>query len=140
MPWNRRKRIERASGLRLESQIGEEERFGDLMRRMARENRTAVASFVVIVLMVLAAILAPVLTPYAETDMDLLNRLAPPSAAHLLGTDEGGRDVLTRLLFGLFFLQLFLPGDQLRLCENKRLFGLVELLSSLVKARFRLEE
>ena len=50
--------------------------------------------------MVLAAILAPVLTPYAETDMDLLNRLAPPSAAHLLGTDEGGRDVLTRLLFG----------------------------------------
>ena len=100
MPWNRRKRIERASDLRLESQIGEEERFWDLMRRMARENRTAVASFVVIVLMVLAAILAPVLTPYAETDMDLLNRLAPPSAAHLLGTDEGGRDVLTRLLYG----------------------------------------
>ena len=100
MPWNRRERIERASDLRLESQIGEEERFGDLMRRMARENRTAVASFVIIVLMALAAILAPLLTPYAETDMDLLNRLAPPSAAHLLGTDEGGRDVLTRLLFG----------------------------------------
>ena len=100
MPWNRQKRIERASDLRLESQIGEEERFGDLMRRMARENRTAVASFVIIVLMALAAILAPLLTPYAETDMDLLNRLAPPSAAHLLGTDEGGRDVLTRLLFG----------------------------------------
>ena len=97
---NRKKRLERATDVRLASQVGEEERLRDLMRRMARENRTAVASFVVIVLMVLAAILAPVLTPYAETDMDLLNRLAPPSAAHLLGTDEGGRDVLTRLLYG----------------------------------------
>lgn len=91
---------QRAADIRLQSQIGEEERFWDLMRRMARENRTAVVSFIIIVLMVLAAIFAPRLTPYTETDMDLLHRLAPPSAAHLLGTDEGGRDVLTRLLFG----------------------------------------
>ena len=96
----KRKKIENNSNLRLQSQIGEEERFRDLMRRMARENRTAVISFILIVLMALAAILAPLLTPYTETDMDLMNRLAPPSAAHLLGTDEGGRDVLTRLLFG----------------------------------------
>ncbi len=96
----KRKRLETAADIRLKSQIGEEERFWDLMRRMARENRTAVISFILIVLMALAAIFAPLLTPYTETDMDLLNRLAPPSAAHLLGTDEGGRDVLTRLLFG----------------------------------------
>lgn len=97
---NRRKRLEQAPDIRLQSQIGDEERFWDLMRRMARENRTAVVSFAIIVLMALAAILAPLLTPYTETDMDLLHRLAPPSAVHLLGTDEGGRDVLTRLLFG----------------------------------------
>lgn len=100
MLHGKQERVRRISNIRLESQIGEEERFSDLMRRMARENKTAVVSFVVIVLMALAAIFAPLLTPYTETSMDLLNRLAPPSGAHLLGTDEGGRDVLTRLLFG----------------------------------------
>ena len=96
----KRKQAEEAADLRLKSQLGEEERFSDLMRRMARDNKTAVVSFFVIVLMVLAAILAPWLTPYTEKDMDLLHRLAPPSSAHLLGTDDGGRDVLTRLLYG----------------------------------------
>lgn len=96
----KQKQLEQASDIRLQSEIGEEERFWDLMRRMARENKVAVLSFFLIVLVVLAAILAPVLTPYEENDMDLLNRLAPPSAEHWLGTDEGGRDVLTRLLFG----------------------------------------
>jgi len=86
--------------LRLQSQLGEEECFRDLMRRMARENKIAVASFVLIAIMILAAALAPLLTPYDENEMDLAHRLAGPSAEHLLGTDEGGRDVLTRLLFG----------------------------------------
>ena len=96
----KRKQVEEAADLRLKSQLGEEERFSDLMRRMARDNKTAVVSFFVIVLMVLAAILAPWLTPYTEKDMDLLHRFSPPSSEHLLGTDDGGRDVLTRLLYG----------------------------------------
>ena len=100
MTKKKRERLEQAADLRLESQIGEEEGFWDLIRRMARENKTAVISFAVIGLMILAASLAPFLTPYEENDMDLLHRLSPPSAEHLLGTDEGGRDVLTRLLYG----------------------------------------
>lgn len=100
MPGRKRERLENAADLRLQSQLGEEERFWDLMRRMTRENKTAVFSFVLIVLMVLAAVLAPFLTPYDENSMDLLHRLSAPSAAHLLGTDEGGRDELTRLLYG----------------------------------------
>ena len=96
----KRERVEQAADLRLQSQIGEEERFRDLMRRMARQNKTAVISFFLILLMILAAILAPLLTPYGESEMDLMHRLAAPSADHLLGTDEGGRDVLTRLLYG----------------------------------------
>ena len=96
----KREQLEQAADIRLQSQIGEEERFWFLMRRMARENKTAVISFIFIVLMILAAILAPVLTVYEENDMDLMNRLSAPGGAHLLGTDEGGRDVLTRLLYG----------------------------------------
>ena len=96
----KRKQLEAAEDLRLQSQIGEEERFWDLMRRMARENKIAVISFLVILLIILAAILAPVLTPYGENDIDLMHRLSAPSAEHLLGTDEGGRDMVTRVLYG----------------------------------------
>ena len=84
----------------LESQIGEADTFIHKLRRMARENKLAVISAVVIVLFILGAVFAPVISPYKPTEMDLLSRLAPPSKAHIFGTDEGGRDILTRLLYG----------------------------------------
>ena len=84
----------------LRAQLGEAETFDSVVKRLWRENKLAAASAVVILLFVLAAILAPVLTPYTFDGMDLLNRLAPPSREHLLGTDEAGRDVLTRMLYG----------------------------------------
>lgn len=68
--------------------------------RSFRRHKLALASIVVLVLMVLAAILAPVLTPYGMDEQDLFNQSAPPSAEHPLGTDELGRDVLSRLLYG----------------------------------------
>ena len=46
------------------------------------------------------AILAPVLSPYDPTSQSLLNSLLPPSSDHLLGTDEFGRDVLSRVIYG----------------------------------------
>ena len=52
------------------------------------------------VLWLLIALAAPLLTPYAPDFVDVANRLQPPSAAHWLGTDVLGRDVLTRLLYG----------------------------------------
>ncbi|MEV7662596.1 ABC transporter permease [Paenarthrobacter sp. NPDC089316] len=50
--------------------------------------------------MVLAAICAPLLTPYDPTTQDLANTLSGPTAAHPLGTDNLGRDTWSRLLFG----------------------------------------
>jgi peptide/nickel transport system permease protein len=53
-----------------------------------------------IVLIGLAAVLAGVLPIASPTDMDVLSRRAPPSAQHLLGTDQLGRDELARLIYG----------------------------------------
>jgi len=51
------------------------------------------------VLIVLAAIFAPLITVYSPTALDLRNALKPPSLAHPFGTDQLGRDILTRVIF-----------------------------------------
>lgn len=84
----------------LQAQLGEAETFSTAIKRLWRENKLAAASAIIIALFILAAIFAPLLTPYSFDEMDLLNRLAPPSREHLLGTDEAGRDVFTRMLYG----------------------------------------
>ncbi len=71
-----------------------------VLRRLVRDHKVAIVSTVVIVLFVLGAVFAPVLTPYQYDAINLSNRLAPPSLEHLFGTDEGGRDILTRMLYG----------------------------------------
>jgi peptide/nickel transport system permease protein len=64
-------------------------------------NRTAALALAAVIALVLVALLAPLLAPYDPAKQNLLLRLAPPgSPGHLLGTDEFGRDVLSRLIFG----------------------------------------
>ena len=84
----------------LASQIGESQTLGVQLRRMARKNKLAVASAVFLALLILAAILVSVVSPYDPVNGDSSIRLQSPSASHWLGTDEMGRDVLTRLLYG----------------------------------------
>ena len=72
----------------------------DKLLRLLRENKVAAFSAVLILVFVLAAVFAPLLTPYDPKQMDIMNRLSAPSAEHLFGTDEGGRDILTRMLYG----------------------------------------
>ncbi len=84
----------------LASQIGESESMAVQLRRMARKNKLAVASAVFLVLLIFAAVFVPFLSPYDPVSGDASIRLQAPSAAHWLGTDEMGRDVLTRLLYG----------------------------------------
>ena len=74
--------------------------FENQVRRMLRENKAAAVSLAVIVILFILAAISPLIAGYGETKMDLLHRLEAPSGAHLLGTDEGGRDVLSRLLYG----------------------------------------
>ena len=68
--------------------------------RRRRLNRTLVAGLTLLGLLVLAAICAPLLTPYDPIAPDLGSSLAPLGGKHLLGTDQLGRDVLSRLLYG----------------------------------------
>ena len=63
-------------------------------------NRRAAAGFALVGLAVAAALLAPVLTPYAPNEPDFLAVLSGPSLQHPLGTDDLGRDVLTRVFHG----------------------------------------
>lgn len=70
-----------------------------VLRRFVRHT-LAVIGIVVFTLIALAAIFAPLLTPYDPAEQDLFNIAQPPSAEHLLGTDELGRDLWTRVLYG----------------------------------------
>ncbi|MCR5420904.1 MAG: ABC transporter permease [Lachnospiraceae bacterium] len=64
------------------------------------QNKVAVISVAVIVIIGLMAVFAPFLTPYDAQRQDLVARLKAPGAEHLLGTDELGRDVFARMLYG----------------------------------------
>jgi peptide/nickel transport system permease protein len=68
--------------------------------RLARHNPLAAIGVALVVLFVLCAILAPWLAPQDPAHIDLPSRLQPPSAHHLCGTDELGRDILSRLIWG----------------------------------------
>ena len=79
------------------------ERGSSLWRRGLRSfsrKPVAIASLLLIVLFVLVAALAPVLAPYDPAKPDFLAVRQAPSRAHLLGTDDVGRDVLSRIIFG----------------------------------------
>jgi peptide/nickel transport system permease protein len=65
-----------------------------------RRNSLAMAGLAAIVVLILASIAAPLLTTQNPAVQTLANRLAPPSAEHWLGTDELGRDLYARLLYG----------------------------------------
>lgn len=71
----------------------------DVVRRLLR-HRGAVAGLVVILLFFAAALLAPSLSPYDPLAQDLNRRLQGPSSAHPLGTDDFGRDILSRVMYG----------------------------------------
>ena len=70
-----------------------------LWRRLSR-NPATVVGIVIAVAYVAIALLADVLAPYDATRGVLIERLQTPSAAHLLGTDELGRDILSRIVVG----------------------------------------
>src|SRR5262245_32698659 len=65
-----------------------------------RRNKAALVGLAIVAVLILAAIFAPILAPYNPYIVSLDDRLQPPGGAHVLGTDELGRDILSRLIYG----------------------------------------
>jgi peptide/nickel transport system permease protein len=73
--------------------------FRDGVRRLLNSS-TAVVGLSVVLAFVLLAVLAPLVAPYGPDQQALADRLKPPSPQHLFGTDDLGRDVFSRVLYG----------------------------------------
>ena len=70
------------------------------LARLLVRRKTAMIGLIILVVLVLAAAFAPYITGYAPQKLSIVNRLKPPSGAHWFGTDEFGRDVFTRAVYG----------------------------------------
>jgi peptide/nickel transport system permease protein len=70
------------------------------LRQQIVSQPLAAAGILLLILFAVMALFAPQLAPYNPAAIDLLHRLAPPSAAHWFGTDELGRDILSRIIYG----------------------------------------
>lgn len=84
---------EEGSGLRRKSQLGE------IWKRL-KKNKPAVIGMAVILILILVAIFADVLAPYPPDQIDMPSRLQYPSAKHVMGTDNFGRDLFSRMIYG----------------------------------------
>src|SRR5689334_2619506 len=76
-----------------------ENQLKPIVRRLTRQP-SAVVGAAVLLLLVIGAVFAPVLTPYDPARLSPREALQPPNLVHPLGTDHFGRDQLTRVLYG----------------------------------------
>ncbi|MCC6173947.1 MAG: ABC transporter permease [Chloroflexi bacterium] len=88
-----------ASGPAVAAPASARPRRGETLRRLARNQLTVVGA-AILGLIVLAALFAPYLSPEDPLEMRPAELLQPPSADHWMGTDEFGRDILSRVIWG----------------------------------------
>ncbi|MGZ9722183.1 ABC transporter permease [Rhizobium miluonense] len=72
--------------------------FASSLRRLFG-NRAMLFGAIILLVVIVAAILAPWIAPYAPSKLSIVNKLKGPSAAHIFGTDEFGRDIFSRAIF-----------------------------------------
>ena len=75
-------------------------RLSDFFTRLVKEKPLGTISGIVILMLTFAAIFGGVLAPYPYDEIHLIDRLQAPSAEYLLGTDQAGRDLVSRLIVG----------------------------------------
>lgn len=82
-----------------EDQLRKSSQWRDVWIRL-RRNKLAMVGMVIAILLALMAIFAPLIAPYDYQVQDVANRLQMPSRAHIMGTDNMGRDIFSRLIYG----------------------------------------
>lgn len=89
-----KRRLKRKSG-----KVARSTPMMDAWRRLIR-NRTAVLGMAIIIMLLLMAVFAPLIAPYMYDEMDVMNMLKEPSSIHWFGTDNLGRDMFSRCVYG----------------------------------------
>lgn len=97
--WPAHLRVNNPLTLRSPSQDAPRSVFS-IVQRQLRRNRGATIGLLLLTIGILTAISAPLITPYDPIYQDLLAPLRPPSLSHPFGTDEVGRDIFSRIIFG----------------------------------------
>jgi len=98
-PFDRRRSLTEAKGLGQET-FAHHETFAHRGRRWGRISPLLMGGGVIVLAMTVMALLGRFAVPHNPTAMDIADRLQPPRAAHLLGTDQYGRDILSRVMDG----------------------------------------
>jgi peptide/nickel transport system permease protein len=89
-------------------------------------SKIAMIGLIIVLFWVLVAVFAPLLTPYSPTAQDYKAPNAGPSAAHILGTDNLGRDIWSRLIYGARVVLVMLPiGDKFWLPIGTAIWGVL---------------
>ncbi|MED5018928.1 ABC transporter permease [Paenibacillus chibensis] len=68
--------------------------------RAFRKNKTAMIGLFIIMVFIIIAVIAPAIAPFGYKEQQLMDRLKPPSSTHWFGTDDLGRDLFSRVLYG----------------------------------------
>ncbi|MDX1688078.1 MAG: ABC transporter permease [Candidatus Promineifilaceae bacterium] len=91
-----------ASAPTLPAEAEQEEQRGywqDTLVRLTR-HRVGMLGVIIVIVLILVALVGPYVAPYDPVSMDMADRFAPPSLEHPMGTDDFGRDTLSRVIYG----------------------------------------
>ncbi|MGM0421344.1 MAG: ABC transporter permease, partial [Bacillota bacterium] len=78
---------------------GKQSQWAEVWRRL-KMNKTAMLGLGIILILIVTAIFAPWIAPYPPNQPNVIDRLQGPSWQHLLGTDNFGRDIFSRIIYG----------------------------------------
>jgi len=95
-----------------------------VLRRFLR-NRLAIIGMVIVAIYIFIAIFAPLISPMDPLKQNLSDKRIPPNKTHLLGTDQFGRDILSRILYGTQYALLVSSMSILLSLVFGTLFGLI---------------